>query len=45
MELYLEFQILLNFLSQMGSSVTILAQDEDGNLYDLATLLQETGNY
>lgn len=34
-----------NSLSQMGSSVTILAQDEDGNLYDLATLLQETGNY
>lgn len=30
---------------QLGSGVTILAQDNDGNIYDLSSILQETGNY
>lgn len=34
-----------NANSQMGSGITILAQDNEGNLYDLSTTLRETGNY
>lgn len=32
-------------LAQMGGGVTILAQDRNGNLYDLSSVLQQTGNY
>ena len=34
-----------NANSQKGSGITILAQDNEGNLYDLSTTLRETGNY
>ena len=34
-----------NANSQMGCGITILAQDNEGNLYDLSTTLRETGNY
>lgn len=34
-----------NTLSQMGSGITILAQDKEGKIYDLSKILQETGNY